>query len=434
MSRAIVILWLVAVLLFLSGGLEPASARSARTSRKFDEYGSVRSGDHAARLDNFAIQLQHETEAYGWVVVYAPESASKHIRESIAGYLMNTRGLGSRRVKTFHAGYNEVLTEPLVQLWIVPEGAAPPKPKKREVDLGAFKGKLAEYQAWDHIELVNDDGESHELGGDGPAVGNVIHAAFDDILKVQKNSIAHVIGLNGLEDIPGTWRRVAESTVENLKRLGFESSRFNIGYGGQSKETKVQLWILSKGENPPTKDPTAEPLPKKAIQFGDYDEFTLGDAKNEAAVLQRLQTVMRENPNLRVCFIVRMEVPHPVEEEPSEPIVIVPPELAAPSGPPEPEPVPADLFKLVEKWKNEIAAKNQNRQDRVVVLFGKAQEYFLASLEIWIVPPGQPLPDPNTPSEEVEKPLLTYYSKYSTLFEKRSVSSLPRLSLNPQSN
>ena len=429
MSRAIVILWLVAVLLFLSGGLEPASARSARTSRKFDEYGSVRGGDHAARLDNFAIQLQHETEAYGWVVVYAPESASKLIRESIVGYLMNTRGLGSRRVKTFHAGYNEVLTEPLIQLWIVPAGAAPPQPEKREVDLGAFKGRLAEYQESDYIKLVDDDLDTHELGGDGPAIGNVIYAAFDDIFKSQKNSIAHVIGVNGLEDIPGTWRRVAESTVEELKGFGFDQSRFKIGYGGQSKETKVQLWILPKGENPPTKDSASEPLPKKALELGSFDEFTLGEPKNEAAVLERLQRVMRENPHLRVCFIVRMEVPDPVEEEtPGEPIVVAPPE---PGDPPTPEPVPADLFKLVEKWKNEIAAKNKNRQDRVVVLFGKAQEYHLSSLEIWMVPPGQPLPDPNAPSEddkpkEEAKPLLTYYSKYSTLFEKRSVSYLPR--------
>ena len=426
MRRTNVILSLVVISIVLSGGLKQASARSAITPRKFDEYGSLRACDHSARLDNYAIQLQHETDATGYVVVYAPESSSKHIRESIAGYLLNTRGLGRERVKTIHAGYNEVLTEPLIQLWIVPEGAAPLKPEKRNVNLADFKGKLAEYQDWDHIDLVTDVFGIHEIGGDGPPVGNVTFAAFDDVLKAQKNSIAHVIAFNGMNDLPGAWRRVAEDTLEKLKSFGFESSQFKIGYGGQSKDTKVQLWILPKGENPPTKDPASEPLPKKVVQLGDFDDAILGDSKNELAVLERLQRVMRENPNLRACLIVRMEVPDPVEEEtPGEPIVFAPQILAELSEPSKPEPAPADLFKLVEKWKSEIATKNQNRQDRVVVLFGKAQEYHRSSLEIWMVPPGQPLPDPNAPPEEEEKPpLLTHYSKYSTQYQKKSASSL----------
>lgn len=433
-SRTILILGLAVVFLFLPEAYRNALARHVNTApitpTKFDEYGSLRACDHSARLDNYAIQLQNESGSTGYVVVYAPESSAKKIGKGILDYLSNTRGLGSERVKTVHAGYHSVITEPLIQLWIVPAGAARPKFEKNKVDLEAVKGNLAEYQTWDPIELVGDDYDVHELGGDGPPVGNVIFAAIDDVLKAQKNSVAHVVGFNGVNEVPGAWRRVAESTVESLKRFGFESSRFSIGYGGQSKESKVQLWILPKGENPPTKDPASEPLPKKAVQIGEFDDLTLGEAKNEVVVMERLQRVMRENPTLRACFIVRMEVPDPIEEEPAEPIVVVPQELSEssepsePLAPPAPEPVPADLFKLVEKWKTDVAAKNQNRQDRVVVLFGKAQEYHRSSIEIWVVPPGQPLPDPNAPSADEEQPLLTHYSKYSTQFPRRFASSL----------
>ncbi|HEU4714151.1 MAG TPA: hypothetical protein VFS76_21465 [Pyrinomonadaceae bacterium] len=432
MSRTILILWLVVVFLFLPGadGLTFAQSvpRNGPTPLRFDEYGNLRGCDHSARLDNFAIQLQNTPDAVGYVVVYAPESSAKKIGKDILDYLSNTRGL--ERVKTIHAGYNSVLTEPLIQLWVVPAGSKLPKFGKHKVDLETVKGKLAEYQTWDPIELVGDGYDFHEYGGDGPPVGNVIFAAFEDVLKAQKNSVAHVIGFNGVNEVPGAWRRVSESIVESLKRFGFESDRFKIGYGGQSKESKVQLWILPKGENPPTKDPASEPLPKKAIQIGDFDDLTLGEPKNEVVVMERLQRVMRENPGLRACFIVRMEVPDPIEEEPAEPIVVVPQELSEPSEPseppepPQPEPVPADLFKLIEKWKIDIAAKNQNRQDRVVVLFGKAQEYHRSSIEIWVVPPGQPLPDPNAPPADEQRPLLTHYSEYSTPFRKRFASSL----------
>ena len=227
---------------------------------------------------------------------------------------------------------------------------------------------LAEQQDFDSIELVwphNEDVEEELRDSTGPPVGNVTFAAFDDVLKAQKNSVAHVVGFNGADAVPGAWRRVAESTVEHLKRFGFESSRFKIGYGGQAKETKVQLWILPKGETPPLKDSSSEPMPAKAVQLGEFDYATLDHAKNDVAVFDRLLKVMRENPDLRACLVVRME----------------------------PQPESADLFKLVDKWKNELTTKRKLAHDRVVVLFANAPESHLASIEIWVVPPGQPLPD-----------------------------------------
>jgi hypothetical protein len=41
-------------------------------ARMFDKYGNVRPGNEQARLDNFAIELQTDPTAQGWIVVYAP--------------------------------------------------------------------------------------------------------------------------------------------------------------------------------------------------------------------------------------------------------------------------------------------------------------------------------------------------------------------------
>jgi hypothetical protein len=41
-------------------------------ARKIDEYGSIRFGDEQARLDNFAIELQNDPTARGFIIIYAP--------------------------------------------------------------------------------------------------------------------------------------------------------------------------------------------------------------------------------------------------------------------------------------------------------------------------------------------------------------------------
>ena len=374
------------------------AGKTVACSRTFDEYGALRSCDHGARLDNYAIQLTNEPRAYGYIVVYAPESASKRIAKTITDYLVEARGIPAKRLKTFHAGLNTVLTEPRIQLLIVPRGVQF-EVEKSEVNLQSVKGKVAEYELLDVVDT--DPGwVGWEVDESGWSIGSVTYDAIAEVLKAQKHSIAHVVGFNGSASVPGAWRRVAESTVAGMKRLGFESDRFKIGYGGQAAEdSKIQIWILPKGEAPPVKDPASEPAPSKAVEFGKFGEMELGYAKNEQMVLNRLLAVLKENPEMRACLIVRSEVPIPEEEDVEEttnPVI----DLETPA---EPEPELADLFKLVDKWKNELAAKHKFGPDRIVLLYSKAPLYHASSLEIWVVPPGQPLPNPDAEPEE-EKP------------------------------
>jgi len=61
----------------------------------------------------------------------------------------------------------------------------------------------------------------------------------------------------------------------------------------------------------------------------------------------------------------------------------------------EPEPERADLTKVVEKWQREFTNTHNISADRLVVLFTPAREFDNNQLDLWIVPKGQPLPDPN---------------------------------------
>ena len=116
------------------GGLDPSCPRTASAStpikpkpplaRKFDEYGNIRFNDEKARLDNFAIQLQNEPTAQGYIIGYGSCDAEGQTRANRAkDYLVNTRGIDGGRLVVVDGG---CLPELLVQLWVAPQGAVAP--------------------------------------------------------------------------------------------------------------------------------------------------------------------------------------------------------------------------------------------------------------------------------------------------------------------
>jgi hypothetical protein len=116
------------------GGLDPACSRTASCSAsvtapqppptKFDEYGNIRFNDEKARLDNYAIQLQNQPGAQGYIIAYGSCVGEAQARADRAkDYLVNTRGIDTGRIVTMDGGCRADLS---VELWIVPSGATPP--------------------------------------------------------------------------------------------------------------------------------------------------------------------------------------------------------------------------------------------------------------------------------------------------------------------
>ena len=126
------------------GGLDPSCSRTASCTtsvippkpiiEKFDEYGDIRFNDEKARLDNYAIQLQNQPGARGYIIGYGTCSgdglcshtscivAQKRI-ERAKDYLVNTRGIDAGRIETIDGGCR---ADVAVELWVVPTGAEPP--------------------------------------------------------------------------------------------------------------------------------------------------------------------------------------------------------------------------------------------------------------------------------------------------------------------
>ena len=277
-----------------------------------------------------------------------------------------------------------------MQVWIAPQGAAPPEPEKYETKPEDFKGLFYEHDAWDEIDFGEAEGEGISLG--------VSSEGFVDVVRNQPKSIVYVVGYNGETSAPGAWRRVAEAEVKYLKQNEFGSERFKIIYGGDLKEAKVQVWIQPAADSPPIKEVGAEPLPKSAVQMGDYGELELGNTEYERAAFKKLADTLRMFPNLRACLIVRVASrKEEIEEKKDEPPALEHESVETEgdvSEPIEPDPQPADLFLLAEKWKHDLATTHKIHEDRLVVLFSKAREDYVSSLEAWVVPPGRPLPDP----------------------------------------
>ena len=129
----------------------------------------------------------------------------------------------------------------------------------------------------------------------------------------------------------------------------------------------------------------------------------MGKPENERIIFNRMLEVLREQPAVKVVVIVELQVKEPEPEPEIEP-QLTPVATALPEQPAEPLAIqeddrpPADLPKLVQKWREELISTHKIRADRFIVLFttGDTGNY----IQLWAMPPGQPLPDPNADKEE----------------------------------
>ena len=90
----------------------------------FDTYGGISWELEKLHLDNFAIQLQHDSDSIGYIIVYAGRRAcvgeAKDRALRAKKYVVETRGIQASRIKSIDGGYREDLT---VILQPTPRGA-----------------------------------------------------------------------------------------------------------------------------------------------------------------------------------------------------------------------------------------------------------------------------------------------------------------------
>ena len=96
---------------------------------RFDEFGDIARNDEKARLDNFAIALQNDPTATGYVIVSpGPTSKRRDVQDHfgrVIEYLVHSRQIDQSRIKTIEGRKKGELR---VELWVAPQGATPPNP------------------------------------------------------------------------------------------------------------------------------------------------------------------------------------------------------------------------------------------------------------------------------------------------------------------
>src|ERR1700752_4074315 len=80
----------------------------------FDTYGGISWELEKLHLDNFAIQLQHESDSIGYIIVYAGRRACVEEAKDRAlrakKYVVETRGIQASRIKWIDGGYRGEVT------------------------------------------------------------------------------------------------------------------------------------------------------------------------------------------------------------------------------------------------------------------------------------------------------------------------------------
>ena len=95
----------------------------------FERYGNISLSTEKAILDNFAIQLQRNTQLKGYVVVYVDQAKKAPVKiRYIMNYLIGERAVPRQRVTAINGGQ---ISEAGVELYLVPHGKPGPKLKQR---------------------------------------------------------------------------------------------------------------------------------------------------------------------------------------------------------------------------------------------------------------------------------------------------------------
>ena len=98
-------------------------------AREFDECENCTFDDQKARLDNLAIELQNDPSTRAYIIAYggrmSPAGQVEKLMRRARDYIVTQRGIDASRLEVVNGGFREGDS---VELWIVPSGAAPPRP------------------------------------------------------------------------------------------------------------------------------------------------------------------------------------------------------------------------------------------------------------------------------------------------------------------
>jgi hypothetical protein len=107
----------------------PPHEKRTLVGREFDTCCSCSYDDQKARLDTLAVELQNDPTATAYLFAYGgrtgPTGQADKLLVRARDYLINDRKIDASRLVMSVGGYRET---DCVEVWLVPQGAAPPRP------------------------------------------------------------------------------------------------------------------------------------------------------------------------------------------------------------------------------------------------------------------------------------------------------------------
>lgn len=260
---------LFTILLLLALSAVAAHARQQQPAaqeqsgvRQIDEFGDVLVTDWLARLDNFAVELQTNPSATGYIVAYvAPHrSPGWPLRRSqwARGYLITARNLDAARVQVVNGGYRDA-EEHLYQLWAIEPGAKLPFTPS---DFAAGLAREKKAYLFDRYLYYDIDPDETDIsyGYRGYLDEKGFYASFAEALRQDPAARGCVIAYTTRRGRRGTDRRLAARVkLGVLKHYALGAERVVALGGGRRNYRIVELWIVPPGATLPK--PTPDPPP-----------------------------------------------------------------------------------------------------------------------------------------------------------------------------
>lgn len=266
----------------LHGGYSASAQTKPPQARKFDEFGDIALTDIKARLDNFAIQLQSEPQARGFIIVYRSRRDLPGLNNRLAlrmkNYLVYSRGVSAQRLVTVDGGTALCLTQ---ELWIAPAGSAP-SPRS-----DAYSNTLTDTESARKFDeyYYSLPGDTEDAEGEITSGSSL--EAFATALRNEPRSLAYIIVYpqyymerrgesfgNGMSrpsrrlhfDPPGTSAKILKAVKSELVgKYGIAPSRVELIDGGYRRWRQVELWVVPRGVHAPVATPNTFPNSRARI-------------------------------------------------------------------------------------------------------------------------------------------------------------------------
>lgn len=236
--RPFQLLGIAVVLVAISGS---ALATQTPEPRKVDAYGAIACDDAMARLDNFALKLQEEPAASGYIVVYPDRTGLVGKLRSYLDFpkthLQSSRGIPPDRLTTLVGEYREKMT---TELWISSGGLSP------TITAGAIETDFNERWKFDEdfADYAVQDGKAELWTYDLCDLGAINPVAFAEQLLSQPNSRGLLVVHLERGKSSNRFRTMARLLRAEMVKAKVEPRRFTIRAGARRKIPTVELWVL----------------------------------------------------------------------------------------------------------------------------------------------------------------------------------------------